>query len=419
MAIKSNSTDFIEKMNIDEKKKRILFVDDEPKILQGLRRMLRSKRREWKMTFVEGGRKALDLLNKETFDVLVTDIRMPGVDGVELLKKVRKQYPSTMRIVLSGYADKEVVLHAINLIHQFLSKPCDSDMLKSVLTRALALRSILINDRLKRLISQMETLPSLPSLYNKIIEELQSPNASISTIGEIVSQDIGMTAKVLQLVNSILVNLKTPIAKPSQAVDILGLDTIKMLTLSIDIFSQFDQNQLDGLPLDALWSHSMTVGGIAKRIVETESVDQKLADEAFIAGLLHDVGKLVLVAELPEEYSLMFDLAEKEKLNILDAENKIFGATHTEVGAYLLGLWGLPESIVATNAFHHAPMKSHDRTFNTMTAVHVANALAYEINHTKSVIPPAIDLTYLAKLNLTDRLPVWREMCQKAGEPES
>jgi len=396
-----------------KEKKSVLFVDDEPKVLSGLRRMLRPMRREWEMSFAEGGQKALDILDRKPFDVLVTDMRMPGMDGAELLEKVREQHPEIIRIVLSGQADRETILRAVGLIHQYMSKPCDAEALKSTLSRALALSDLLADDRLKQLISQMGALPSLPSLYHEMMEELQSPNASISAVGQIISQDMGMSAKVLQLVNSVFFGLRHPISNPAQAVDLLGLDTIKLMVLSVHMFYQFDQTQLDGIPLTAIWNHSVAVGGGAKRIAEVESDEQKLADDAFMGGLLHDAGKLVLASNLPEEYHSVCALASGEGLNLSEAEYETFGASHAEVGAYLLELWGLPGSLTAATAFHHNPMEHPGNSFNPLTVVHVANALTHEAYPTKWGPASTIDHTYLTKLGLTERLPVWREICLK------
>ena len=143
--------------------KRILFVDDEPNVLSGLRRMLRSMRREWFMAFAHSGLEALAMLDDTPFDIVVTDMRMPGMDGAALLKQVMHRHPKTVRIVLSGQADREEILRAVGPIHQYLSKPCDAETIKATLTRACALDGLLPDDHLKELISKMETLPSLPS----------------------------------------------------------------------------------------------------------------------------------------------------------------------------------------------------------------------------------------------------------------
>ena len=273
-------------------KKRVLFVDDEPKVLDGLRRMLHPMRHEWDMAFAGSGQEALDILAREPFDTIVTDIRMPGMDGAELLKEVTKRYPRIIRIALSGQTDRETMFRVSSIVHQYLSKPCNAETLKSALVSAWTVRDQLATDGLKELISQIDTLPSLSSLYNEIMEKVQSNKSSTKEVGQIISRDIGMTAKILKLVNSAFFGFPRRISNPVRAVVLLGLDTIKNLILSIHVFSQFDQIKLEALSLDALWDHSMAVGAFAKRIAMVESTDQKSADEAFLSsdGLRHRSG---------------------------------------------------------------------------------------------------------------------------------
>lgn len=180
----------------------ILFVDDEPNVLRSIRRMLHGLRQEWDMKFVESGHEALSLLAKEAFEVIITDMRMPQMDGAQLLTEVKKQYPHMVRIVLSGHTDKDMILKSVQQAHQYLSKPCDAETLKSTISRTRARRSLLSQESLKRIVSKIDVLPSLPSLYAEIINELQSSDLSIQKIGQIISKDLGMTAKVLQMVNS-------------------------------------------------------------------------------------------------------------------------------------------------------------------------------------------------------------------------
>jgi len=370
------------------------------------------------MAFAESGQEALDILDGASFDVLVTDIRMPGMDGVELLENVRKLYPTVVRLALSGHADREAILRGVMLIHQFLSKPCDADTLKSTLSRSFALSDLLADERLQQLVSQMGTLPSLPSLYGETVDKLQSPDVSVSAVGEIISRDMGMSAKVLQLVNSVVLGVPQHISDPVQAVGLLGLEVIRTLVFSVNIFSQVDLTKLDA-PLTSLWDHCVTVGKFARRIAETENDECKLANDAFMAGLLHDTGRLVLGVNLPKEYGSALALASKGELSMLEAEREIFGTTHSEVGAYLLGLWGLPNSIVATAAFHHKPMESLNNTFDTLTAVHVANALEHAARPTSRIDAASrLDVAYLAELDLAERLPAWQEICQEAIQQE-
>ena len=398
-------------------RKRILFVDDEARILAGLRRMLRSMRAEWDMAFANSGVEALAMMAETPFDIVMTDMRMPGMNGVQLLRRVMRQYPRAIRIVLSGQTDREAILSAVGPIHQYLSKPCDLETLKTTLKRACALDALLPNVELKQLIAQMETLPSLPVLYDEVMAGLQSFEATAGTIGELISRDMGMSVKVLQLVNSAFFGLRPHIPDPAQAVIVLGLDTIKILGLSAQAFTQFDQTQLEALSLGSLWAHSLAVGTFARRIAEVEGAERHVVDYAFIAGLLHDVGKLALAVLVPELYGLARTRAREEGIGLLRAEFDLLGTTHAEVGAYLLGLWGLPEPVVEALAFAHRPAWHPSEAFTPITAVHVANILEHTLYPGEDYqADVAVDEAYLARLGLMNRLPVWRAVCEEAWQ---
>ncbi len=393
----------------------ILFVDDEPNVLHGLKRMLRTMRNEWSVMFAGSGREALDILGKEHFDVIVTDIQMPGMDGVQLLAEVKRHHPQIVRIVLSAQLNGELIRKSTRVSHQFLSKPCDTETLKSTIARACALHSMLENDSLKRVVSQIDSLPSMPTLYAKIMRELESDKASIQKVGKIISKDVGMTAKILHLVNSAYFGLGRHISSPAQAATLLGMDTIKSLVLSMQIFSQFDQNKIPGLFLEQLWKHSMATGIFAKTIAKEENQDRVIVDYSFLAGLLHDSGKLVLAVNFSEQYIEILGRVQKETTSLLEGEREMIGVTHSEVGAYLMGLWGLPAPIVEALAFHHCPSECMENQFIPLTAVHVANALEHEdgdANMEENGFQ--VDSDYLSKLNLTDRIPFWMKSCLDA-----
>jgi HD-like signal output (HDOD) protein/CheY-like chemotaxis protein len=395
--------------------RKILFVDDEPKILEGLQRMLRSMRHEWEMEFAEGGQAALDTLASRPFDVVVTDMRMPGVNGAMLLTQIRGLHPQMVRIVLSGHSDQELIMSSVGPAHQYLSKPCDPELLKQTVSRACALRDLLSNTTLTLLVSQMSSLPSLPSIYMQLMKEVESPDPSIKKIGEIISKDSGMTAKILQMVNSAFFGLRRHISNPADAVSLLGLDIVKSLVLSIHIFSQFSQARIPGFSLEDLWEHNMAVGALSKQIGKAEKQEQQVVDDSFTAGLLHECGKLILAARLPEEYAEMLSLVSAEGLPEVEAERKVFGATHPEVGAYLLGLWGLPYSIVEAVAFHHSPRQCAGELFSPLTAVHVADYLENELNPAgaENAVAEALDSVYLERLGLEGRMDSWKVLKEK------
>lgn len=395
-------------------KKRILFVDDEPNVLQGLRRMMRSMRQEWDMQFANDGTEALEILFSDHFDVVVADMRIPGMDGAELLDEIKKRHPQVVRFILSGSSDKELVMKSVGQTHQFLSKPCDSEQLKNILVRAFALRDVLNNNELKTLVSSLKSLPSLPSVYFEIMEAMKAPDFTMKMVGEIISKDVGMTAKMLQMVNSSFFGVGVRVTDPIHAARLLGPEILKALVISVQIFSKFNKADSCGLSLEKFSNHCMAVASLAKEIAKHENQDKNLTDGALIAGMLHDAGKLILAENLPERYKHALSIAKSEYISAIEAEEKTFAATHAEVGAYLLGIWGLPDPIVETLAFHHHPSKSLQQEFTCLTAVHVANALVNDDKDKCTEMDSVeIDHVYLSHLGLDDKLADWRELYEE------
>lgn len=392
-------------------KKRILFVDDERNVLEGLRRMLRGMRQEWEMAFVESGLEALEILYHTPFDVVVTDMRMPGMDGCQLLTRVQDLYPNLVRIILSGYSDQDMVLKSVRVAHQYLAKPCEPETIKATVARALALRDVLANEALIRVISRIETLPSTPSIYNQVIQELGRPGASIQKVGTIIAKDVSMTAKILQLANSAFFGRYQHVNNLDRALVLVGVDTVVALVLSVHIFSACTGVSIPGFSIPALWDHSMKTALFARAIAEETEQERKGIDDAFMGGLLHDVGKLVLAANLTETYSQVVALSDNEGCTVRDAEREILGTTHAEVGAYLMGLWGLPEQIVEAIAFHHCPNQCPAQSLTPLTAVHAGDALAQADGPEEPTF--LLDTDYLTAIGVMDRLSRWETVCSK------
>lgn len=389
--------------------KNILFVDDEQMVLSGLKRMLRPMRKEWQMTFAESGEKALELMEKEHLDVIVSDMRMPGMDGVALLSEVRRRHPEVIRLALSGHSDAEMLLESVKATHQFLSKPCDADMLKTTVDRALSLQALLKRDDISTLIARIDALPSLPVLYQEIMQQISSADGSLTKVGEIISKDLGMTAKVLQLVNSSFFGTSKHVSSPAQAAVLLGLDTIRGLILTTKVFSELDCGNTR-LDMDGLWQHSTLVGTLSQAIAKEESLDRKAQDNALMAGMLHDVGKLIFASSLPEEYNRILAHGEDQESSLSQLEEEAFGCTHAEIGAYLMGIWGLPTVIIEALAYHHCPSHSTGNRTSPLLAVYVANIFVNFPDATAEEYQRLFDQEYLERLGCEDRLPNWIEV---------
>jgi HD-like signal output (HDOD) protein len=392
------------------KKKRILFVDDEPMILNGLKRMLRDKRGECDMEFVAGGKEALEYLSNQAADMIVSDMRMPDMDGAALLNEVRKLYPHMIRIILSGHASKEVVMKLVLPAHQYLSKPCEPEILKSTIQREFVLQTLVPNDSIRRVVSKIDRLPSMPSLYGDIVAALKRTDTSVLTIANIIGSDASMTAKVLQLVNSAFFALPSRVSNLVHAVSLLGLDTIKTLVLSVHIFSQFDRERLNDFDIMRVWKHSVQTGIFARTIGKIENQEKTLVDEFLMAGVLHDLGKLILADNFPEQYGEIREMARQEKIPLQMAEGRVLDtATHAEIGAYLIGLWGLPGSIVEAVGSHHRSELVDFSVLSASSVTFVANSLEHETGGGEG--EPAI--VFRESAVPIEKLNHWRQECRK------
>jgi HD-like signal output (HDOD) protein/CheY-like chemotaxis protein len=395
---------------------RIIFVDDEPRVLDGIRRFLYPMRDEWHLKFAGSGSQALEIMSCNPFDVIVTDVRMPGMDGTELLSRVRELYPGVVRIILSGQSDRDLTLKATVSAHQYLSKPCDAESLKLTIMRAVALKATFTDPSLQALVSGAGTLPSIPSLYVELINRLEDPEGCPQDVANVIAQDPAMTAKILQLSNSAFFGLRRRISDPRDAVLYLGLDTLKALALSVKVFSQFTVRPVSRFSIEDLGKHTILTGILARKIAGAEGLTKNDVEDSFMAGLLHDLGKLVLVSAAPGKYEQAMRFAEANGVDRRDAEQKVFGTTHSEIGTYLLWLWGLPDSVVEAVAYHHAPGNCPARRLGALTAVHAANALAHESTAAKAGMPVSgLDMEYLDQLGLAGRVPVWRTLIEQAA----
>lgn len=389
-------------------KKRLLLVDDEPSVLNVMRAMSLRIDRELEVVTANNGIKALELMKAQPFDIIVSDMRMPEMSGAELLHKVMELYPGTARVIMSGYADQENTLQSLGATHQYLLKPCDFALYRSTISRILVLNRFLQSERLRKVAAGIKTLPSLPAIYFRLMKELVSPHATTESIGAIISQDISLTAKMLQLVNSAFFASARSVSSAHEAVQILGIRTVKTLALSIYVFSCFDQERLADFPPDRLWNHCMATGLRARKIMSSIGADMAVEDAAFTAGVLHDIGKLVLAISFPVLFVQAQQEAEAHRIPNYRRERELIGACHAEIGAYVLGLWGLPTSIVEAVAWHHRPQESGLPEFSALSAVHIANYLEHRrISDSSHATLHALDREYIYAINAEKQLEQW------------
>ena len=384
---------------------RVLFVDADLDALERIGDGLRAARPAWSMRFAQSGEDALARLEREPADVVVSGLRMPCMDGAELLARVREQYPRAVRLMLSGPQDREGMLKAMSVAHQFLAKPCKPDELRAAVLRAGLLQARLHSPAVTHSLGTLSSLPALPRLYWDLTREMEGADASSASICAILEQDVAMTARVLQVVNSALFSLNRRVTHVRDAVTYLGFEPIRSLVVAAGLVRAMSSICAPaGFSLDEVQQHSLRVARVAMGLMR-DPEDRKTA---FSAAMLHDVGRLVLALGLPVEYARVRELALRSQLPAHEAEMQVFGCTHAEVGAHLLAVWGLPSALVEAVAFHHAPQALADTRLSIAGAVYVADWLEHAVSESHEA-PTPLDHDYLRNAGVLAQLPVWRQ----------
>ncbi|WP_031482095.1 response regulator [Maridesulfovibrio frigidus] len=397
-------------------KRNILIVDEEKSQLETLKKMLHPMHDKWTIHPAESSEEALELLEIQPFDIVIADFNINGFPDGTLLTEIKKSQPGAIRFIYSNRKDADNSMEYAMLAHQFISKPCSSDELISAIKRSLTLKNIFLNEKVSKAITSIDELPSMPDLYIKLEKELKSEEASIHKIGKLISEDLGMTVGILKLVNSSFFGLYANISSPEKAVSLLGIDTIKGLVLGMHLFESNKNSSID-FSIDELGKHCQYTGLIARMIAKAEGGDNDISENAFLAGFLHDIGKLILASSFPCEYTEILNNVRSENIPIKDVEKEIFGFTHAEVGAYLLALWGFDESVVEAVYCHHDLSQSKEKGFTPAVAVHVANTFEHELHlRNEEYAPHVLNADWLEQNGFSEKLIHWLELCAEQVE---
>ncbi len=399
------------------RKRRILFVDDDGASLHALERNLFSLRLDWELVFAANALRARELLAKRVYDAVVISMQTPG-ETLELVNEVAVRSPESTAFIRCNPKEKELLTNDLSQPTPSFPKEWDGETLVANVQRTFRLKVWTASESMKKLIAQMERLPSLPALYTQVMAEMAKEEASTQFVGRLIAKDPGMTAKMLQMVNSTVFSLPSQILDPAEAVLYLGAERTKSVLLLASLSLQFDKHPCQGFSHEQLWLHSMTVAAAGQAVALGQMKERKLGELAYTAGLLHDVGKLLLAANVPQIYAKVLEEARQRSIPQTQVELEMLGASHAELGAAVLGTWGLPVSILEAIAWHHSPDKSDDQAFSVLTSVHAANAVEEEKRlHKSGQFVSQIDSNYMARLGLGDRCNRWRESCGLKAVP--
>ncbi len=379
--------------------KAILFVDDEKAILNSIRREFFGS--PYKIYVASSGKEALEILEESPIHLIVSDMKMPGMDGYELLKKVKILYPSVIRLILSGFTDEKTVFKSIynNLAKLFITKPWKKDDFRKAIEDVFKTEELLSNNLTLKFVMEIGKLPTIPSILTKISEVIENDNHNIDEIVELIESDITLSSEVLRIINSSFYGIKT--ASVKNAVLSLGLVNLKTIITTAEVF----KSGYDFYNKNLIWEHSNLTNNILIELYN-KILNKKIPDYYSTAGLLHDIGKVAFFKIYNEEYDELYKTKGNlslEEINKLEKEK--FNVSHEELGGYLLRWWDIPYAIVESALYHHNPMLSSEANRELVSMIHIADYYSWKI----------IDRKYETKLyrEVFDIYEISEEKCEQ------
>ncbi len=376
---------------------KVMLIDDEHHALHSLKRTLLETDPFLKVSLFTNGKEALDQLIGDAHDVVITDFWLPGIDGVTLLEKIQTVCPEAIRILVNGHADDAMLFKSLHVAHQVLHKPLDSKLLWALICQTANLLPLVSDETMRKVLGGVSKLPSAPKLYRELSALLQQSNCTIEDMVRLISRDPAITAKLLQLANSAFFTRRAKTVELRAAVVRLGINTIRNLLLGVELFEPGSLiARAIGRDLDNVQQNALKMAQMAERLARGTA----LAGDAFVAGLLADLGQVVFLMTFGSEWRDCRSDAKLHARPLHEVEQEYFGVSHAEVGGYLLGLWGLPYSLVEAVANHHRPERIIAPLYSTSAITAISTALI-ENN--------PIDDAWLMSMKAKTRVDVLRE----------
>ena len=362
----------------------------------------------WNVLRTDRVANTLSALSGKPFDAVIASAVRPTVDTMKVLVTAKEYRPDAVRILATQELGQGTIALS-SAAHHHMFTPVDALAFTSAVERAERTRDRLASVRVKQG-TNARSLPTFPIVYTKITEELSDGSGDLHRIADIAMTDPGLTSRILQLVNSPFYGLRNPVIDMQRAVGLLGIQSLLGIVLATEVFSEFEADAA-GVNVTRLWSHSALVASWSKRIAEAEGGTFEEANESFVAGMLHDAGRLLLAANFPDEHAQMLARVQANEGELIEMERAMLGASHDEVGGMLLQNWNLPTRLVEAVTYHHHPSDSGCSSFTPLTPVHVAEH--FHATHIGDDVERDVplDMEFLETVGVTDQIDAWRVRC--------
>jgi putative nucleotidyltransferase with HDIG domain len=360
----------------------------------------------------------LDEKEKKKIDYVIVDQDIDGQNFLDILNHLKSHYPSVVRILIVEKWTQELIIMSNQLMHIVLEKKTIENELPSMLIKADKMRSLLTDSELVKMVNSFDSLPVFKTLYLEILHLLKRTDASLKKIGDLVESDIVLSAKILQIVNMSVYATSGRINSVVSAVIYLGVNILRALIVSIQVFNLNSGNQNLAKHQHTLEKHSMKVAECSRTLAQSLKVDRAIADDSFTSGLLHDIGKIVMLGKI-HNWNDLYETAKEQNQQLYMIEEKVLKTSHSKIGAYLLGIWGFSIEVLDAVAFHHTPSKlPAKKVVSALTFVHVAEAMIENEKYVdEDTFLDRLDIDYISDLGIRHQImAAYKELCSKTDQ---
>lgn len=395
-------------------KRTLYVVDDQAPVLETASLILRMIDREWEVVGFKDPHEALAAAKTKAPDLILSDQLMPGMQGSQLLEEIRVVSPTTIRVIMSGY----VALNKLTLItsaHQYIAKPFDASKLRELVSRCFAAQERISSPGLRNVVTSLRSIPSLPQVHQTLLHELEDDRTATAAIARMVGDDPGLSLKALQLANSPLFGKGYLITSPVDAVMCLGTDMIAAIVLSQSLFRHYEAMKRPEMDLARVWSHSWETACLAQHICRDKRLAAKTGEEAFLAGLMHEIGRFIMLDNFPDQFAAASAGARVTKTPLGRRLREAFQTSPCQVGAYVLELWGLPRGVVGAISLLDTPDDDKANGFTLTSALYIADHIASSRFPADSCPVEDWDKEYLEAVGCAANLPAWEKFYSRTG----